>query len=109
MLQLVAKWNVSTPILAILHHLYVLGLYTDGSLFAFARSLPESDIVQQLVHMVIEALFTFLGAPDLNALLHKPLYLFSRGSIAARIISSSKFQAKSVVIQYDSCQMRQKA
>ena len=30
-------------------------------------------IVQQLVHMVIKALFTLPGAPDLNALLDKPL------------------------------------
>ena len=36
------------------------------SLFAFAGSLLEPDVVKQLVHMGIEALLSLTGAPDLN-------------------------------------------
>ena len=52
----------------------MLGFHTDGRLLAFAGSLPEADVVQELVDVVIEALFTFTGAPNLNALLNKPLH-----------------------------------
>ena len=59
---------MSSPVLTLLHHLGMLGFHTDGSLFAFTRCLPETDVVQELVDVVIEALFTFTGAPDLYAL-----------------------------------------
>ena len=65
---------MSSPVLTLLHHLGMLGFHTDGSLFAFTRCLPETDVVQELVDVVIEALFTFTGAPDLYALLNKPLH-----------------------------------
>ena len=74
MLQLVAVRNMSSPVQTLLHHLGMLCFHTDGSLLAFAGSLPEADVVQELVDVVIEALFTFTGAPNLNALLNKPLH-----------------------------------
>ena len=74
MFQLVAVRNMASPVLTFLHHLGMLGFHTDGSLFAFTRCLPETDVVQELVDVVIEALFTFTGAPNLNALLNKPLH-----------------------------------
>ena len=46
----------------------------DRGLLAFAGSLPEADIVQQFVNVRIEPLFSLAGGPDLNALLHEPLY-----------------------------------
>lgn len=73
MLQLVTIWEVSSPVLAFLHHLTVLGLNMDGRLFAFAGCLPEADVVQQFVYMIIEPLLAFPGTPDLDALLDKPL------------------------------------
>ncbi len=45
-----------------------------GSLFAFAGWLPEPEAVHQLVSVGVEALLTFPGASDLNALLYNPLY-----------------------------------
>ena len=38
------------------------------------EACQKRDVVQELVDVVIEALFTFTGAPNLNALLNKPLH-----------------------------------
>ena len=73
MLQFVAIWDISAPVLAFLHHLTVLGLYTDGSLFAFTGCLPEADVIQQFVYMIVKSLLSLAGTPNLDALLDKPL------------------------------------
>ena len=57
-----------------LDHLAVLCPHTDGGLFTLAGSLPKPDVVHQLVNVGVEALLTFPGAPNLDALLNKPLY-----------------------------------
>ena len=74
MLQLVAVRNMSSPVQPLLHHLRVLCFHTNGSLLAFAGSLPEADVVQELIDVVIEALLAFSGAPNLDALLNEPLH-----------------------------------
>ena len=60
--------------LAFLHHLGVLCADADRGLFTFAGSLPEADVVQQFVNVRIEPLFSLAGRPNLDALLHEPLY-----------------------------------
>ena len=40
----------------------VFGGDTHGGLFSLAGSLPETDIVEQLVHMVVESLLALLGS-----------------------------------------------
>ena len=72
--QLVPVRQVTSPVLAVLDHLQVLGAHTDGGFFAFAGCLPEPDVVEQLVHVGVEALLPLAGAPDLDALLNKPLH-----------------------------------
>ena len=73
MLQFITIRKVPAPVLAFLYHLTMLGLNADRSLFTFAGCLPEADVVQQFVHMVIKPLLTFAGTPHLDALLNKPL------------------------------------
>ena len=41
--------------------------------FTFTGRLPEPDVVEQLVHMVVKSLFALFDAPDLDAVFHKPL------------------------------------
>ena len=71
--QLVPVRQVASPVLAILDHLQVLCAHTDGGFFAFAGCLPEPDIVEQLVHVGVEALLPFAGAPDLDNKLAAPI------------------------------------
>ncbi len=71
--QPVAVWNQPTAIYALLNHLRMLGLHTNRSLLAFARRLPEADVVQQFVHMIVKPLLAFPGAPHFDSLLNKPL------------------------------------
>ena len=63
-----------TAKLAFLHHLRVLGADADRGLLAFTGSLPEANVVQKFIDMCVKALFSLAGGPDLNALLHEPLY-----------------------------------
>ncbi len=52
----------------------MLGFYTYGCFFAFARCLPETDVVQQFVDMVVKPLLAFPCAPYFDSLLGEPLY-----------------------------------
>ena len=52
----------------------MLGANADRSLLTFAGSLPEADVVQELVHVGVEPLLTLAGRPDLDTLLHEPLH-----------------------------------
>ena len=45
------------------HKLPQAGTGTDRSFFAFAVRLPEADVVQQFVSVVVESLLTLLGTP----------------------------------------------
>lgn len=57
-------------------------LGTDRGFDTFAGRLPVTDVVQQLVHMVIKPLLTFLGTPDLNTVVDKPFHDEGRFVIA---------------------------
>ena len=72
-LQAIAIRDEATTILSFLNHLGVLSAHADGGFLAFPGSLPEADIIQQLVNMGVESLLTFPGAPYFNTLLDKPL------------------------------------
>ena len=56
------------------HKLPQTGTGTDRSFFAFTVCLPEADIVQQFVSVVVESLLTLLGTPHPDAISHKPFY-----------------------------------
>ena len=56
------------------HKLPQAGTGTDRSFFAFTVCLPEADIVQQFVSVVVESLLTLLGTPHPDAVSHKPFY-----------------------------------
>ena len=47
----------------VLDELAQSGFCTDGSLFAFAVRLPETDIVGELIGMIIKPLLALLGTP----------------------------------------------
>ena len=56
------------------HKLAQTGAGTDGSLFALAVCLPEADVVQQFVGVVVETLLTLLGTPYPDAVPYKPFH-----------------------------------
>ena len=56
------------------HQLMEAGFGSNGGFLAFSIGLPETDVIQQFIGMVIEPLLPFLGAPDLNAVADKPLH-----------------------------------
>ena len=72
--QPVAVGHKSAAPLTILYHLAVAGPHTDCGFLTFAGSLPEADVVQELVYMVVNPLFSLPCAPDLYALLQEPLH-----------------------------------
>lgn len=56
------------------HKLPQAGTGTDRSFFAFSVRLPESDVVQQFVSVVVETLLTLLGTPYPDAVPYKPFH-----------------------------------
>ena len=56
------------------HHLLLLGANADRGLFRFAGRLPETDVIEQLIHMAVESLLAFLDAPDADSMRHEPLH-----------------------------------
>ena len=52
----------------------MLGTNAQRRLFALSACLPESDVVEQLVHMSVKALLSLFDAPDLNAIFNEPLH-----------------------------------
>ena len=45
-----------------------------GNALAFTCGLPVTDIVCELVYMIVKALLSLAHAPDLYAVFHQPLY-----------------------------------
>lgn len=72
--EIVAVWSKTAFETTVLDELTEGGFCADRSLFAFAVSLPEADIVGELVSMGIKTLLTLLGTPYPDAVLNKPLY-----------------------------------
>ena len=56
------------------HKLTQTGAGTDGGFLTFPIGLPEADVIEQLVRMIVEPLLPFPGAPNLNAVLAEPLH-----------------------------------
>lgn len=81
--QLIAVRSVPAAESPLHNDLSQTSLGTDGGLDALARRLPVTDVIQQLVHMIIESLLAFLGTPDLNAVVDKPLHNKRRFVITA--------------------------
>ena len=61
----------------------MLRLDADGSLFTFTGRLPEANVVEQLIDMVIKPLLAFSRAPDFDSLLDKPLHHKGRFVLAS--------------------------
>ena len=74
MLQTITKWNTAAGKMTFLCQLLHSGLGADRGFDAFTGCLPVTDVIQQLVHMGIKPLLSFLGAPHLNAVFDKPLH-----------------------------------
>ena len=68
------------------------GLGADRGFDAFAGRLPVTDIIQQLVHMSIKPLLSFLGTPHLNAVFDKPLHNERRFVLSAAQTVKHKHQ-----------------
>ena len=64
-------------------HLRLLFPNTDGGFLAFTGCLPEANIVEQLVHMIVKTLLAFLDAPDPDAMSNEPLHHEGRFIVAA--------------------------
>ena len=60
--------------MSLLRQLLHSGLGADRGFDAFTGRLPVTDVIQQLVHMGIKPLLSFLCAPHLNAVFDKPLH-----------------------------------
>ena len=56
------------------HKLAQTGAGSDGSFFTLAVCLPEADVVQQFVGVVVETLLTLLGTPYPDAVPYKPFH-----------------------------------
>lgn len=56
----------------VLYHLAETCTGSDRGFHTFAVCLPETDIVQQLINVVVKSLFTFLSAPYLNTIFGEP-------------------------------------
>lgn len=61
--KVIAIRRISALEVTFFYKLAQTGAGTDGSLFAFSVRLPESDVVQQFVSVVVETLLTLLGTP----------------------------------------------
>lgn len=72
--QLIAIGRVTATKSSLHNDLPQTGLGTNRGLDAFAGRLPVTDVVQQLVHMVIKPLLAFLGAPNLDAVVDEPFH-----------------------------------
>ena len=72
--KVIAIRRISALEVTFFHKLAQTGTGTDGSLFALAVRLPEADVVQQFVSVVVETLLTLLGTPYPDAVPYKPFH-----------------------------------
>ena len=92
MLQTITKWNTAAGKMTFLCQLLHSGLGADRGFDAFTGCLPVTDVIQQLVHMGIKPLLSFLGAPHLNAVFDKPLHNKRRFVLSAPQSVKHKYQ-----------------
>ena len=55
-------------------HLCLLFPNTYGSFLTFTGCLPEANVIEQLVHMIVKTLLALLDTPDSDAMGNEPLY-----------------------------------
>lgn len=70
--QLVAERMLPATPNAILSHLCLCSLNTNGYLFGFAASHLVSDVVHQFIATVLDGLLSLASTPHLNAVLDEP-------------------------------------
>ena len=70
--QVIAVRGGTATEAAFLYHLPEGSLGTHGGFLAFAVCLPKADVVGETVDMRVDSLFTFVDAPDLNAVVDEP-------------------------------------
>ena len=61
--KVIAIRRISALEVTFFYKLAQTGAGSDGSFFALAICLPEADVVQQFVGVVVETLLTLLGTP----------------------------------------------
>ena len=72
--KVIAIRRISALEVTFFHKLAQTGAGSDGSFFALAVCLPEADVVQQFVGVVVETLLTLLGTPYPDAVPYKPFH-----------------------------------
>ena len=72
--KVIAIRRISALEVTFFHKLAQTGAGSDGSFFALAICLPEADVVQQFVGVVVETLLTLLGTPYPDAVPYKPFH-----------------------------------
>ena len=70
--QVIAVRGGTATEAAFLYHLPEGSLGTHGGFLTLTVCLPEADVVGETVDMRIDSLFTFVDAPDLNAVVDEP-------------------------------------
>ena len=58
--------------MSILYNLFHPSFDADGSFLRFTGRLPESDVVEQIVHITVKPLLTLHRAPHRYPLFYKP-------------------------------------
>ena len=87
-----AEGYEAATVFASQYHLLVLRPDADGSLFRFAGSLPEADVVEQLINVAVETLLAFLDAPYPDTVGNEPLHHEGRFIIAASKAVKHEYQ-----------------
>ena len=87
-----AKGNQAAPVFARHDHLLLARSYSDRGLFGFAGRLPESDVIEQLVNVVVEPLLALFHAPYPDSVGGEPLNHERRFIIAAAQAVKHEYQ-----------------
>ena len=87
-----AEGDKASPIFACQHHLLLARPHADRGLFGFAGRLPEPNVIEQLVNVVVEPLLSFLHASNPDAVGGEPLNHERRFIIAAAQAVEHEYQ-----------------
>ena len=68
----VAERDRTAHVVSILYNLFHPSFDADGSFLRFTGRLPESDVVEQIVHITVKPLLTLHRAPHRYPLFYKP-------------------------------------
>ena len=73
----VAERDRTAHVVSILYNLFHPSFDADGSFLRFTGRLPESDAVEQIVHITVKPLLTLHRAPHRYPLFYKPCLLYT--------------------------------